>query len=437
MNPTPRQDPKTRFNPKAPRRLSVCSITVAPLVAQTLIRSCSWRGQTSAVSVRAAASKSCRAARTGCASTAASTQLPAADTTFARQCRLACARREAEKVRTRLLAQIDERRNPRTSATVAQLLDRHLKESRLGTNTAHTYRGLVDKHVLPFLGRHRVGSIEPDIVDSLYAELQRCREHCSSRGRTDHRTPRPHDCDDRCRPHQCRPLAASSIRQIHWILSGAFRRAVRWRWIAINPLTQVEPPSQPPPTPRPPTAEEAAKILEAAWTDPDWGMLVWLTMVTGQRRGELCALRWRHVDLPGGIPHLQRSIGQRGSLTWEKDTKTHQDRRIVLDPETLRLLAEHRKRCEQRATAVEVELDDEAFVFSLAPDGCRHLIPDSVTQRYRKMSQRLGIKTSIHKLRHYLSPPATGKLKGPTIKVAIRSMLWQCVRSVSYDLSST
>jgi hypothetical protein len=41
------------------------------------------------------------------------------------------AAREAEKVRTRLLAQVDERRNPRTSATVAQLLDRHLKESRL------------------------------------------------------------------------------------------------------------------------------------------------------------------------------------------------------------------------------------------------------------------------------------------------------------------
>jgi DNA-binding transcriptional regulator YhcF (GntR family) len=99
--------------------------------------------------------------------------------------------------------------------------------------------------------------------------------------------------------------------------------------------------------------------------------------------------------------HLQRSIGQRGSLTWEKDTKTHQDRRIVLDTETLRLLAAHRKRCEQRATSVGVELDNEAFVFSLAPDGSRHLIPDSVTQRYRKMTQRLGINTSIHKLRHF------------------------------------
>ena len=32
---------------------------------------------------------------------------------------------EAEKVRTRLLHEVDERRNPRTKATVMQLLDRY------------------------------------------------------------------------------------------------------------------------------------------------------------------------------------------------------------------------------------------------------------------------------------------------------------------------
>lgn len=36
------------------------------------------------------------------------------------------AARDAEKVRTKLLAQLDERRNPRTRATVNQMLDRYL-----------------------------------------------------------------------------------------------------------------------------------------------------------------------------------------------------------------------------------------------------------------------------------------------------------------------
>lgn len=37
------------------------------------------------------------------------------------------AAKEAEKARTRLLAEVDERRNPRTKATVNQLLDRYLE----------------------------------------------------------------------------------------------------------------------------------------------------------------------------------------------------------------------------------------------------------------------------------------------------------------------
>jgi integrase len=53
----------------------------------------------------------------------------------------------------------------------------------------------------------------------------------------------------------------------------------------------------PTPNPRPPTAAEAARIVNEAWRDPDWGTLVWVAMTTGARRGELCALRWSHVDL--------------------------------------------------------------------------------------------------------------------------------------------
>jgi integrase len=124
-------------------------------------------------------------------------------------------------------------------------------------------------------------------------------------------------------------------------------------------------------------------------------------MVTGFRRGELCAIRWHHLDLGAGVLALERSIGQRSGRTWEKDTKTHQHRRIALDPETLSLLGEHRHRCEERAAALGLALTDDAFVFSLAVDGSVHLKPDSVSQRYARLARRLGISTTIHKLRHY------------------------------------
>jgi integrase len=236
---------------------------------------------------------------------------------------------EAEKVMRRLASQVDERRHPRTAATVDQLLDRHFALVTLERSTIATYQGYANKHIRPLVGHVQVGSLDADLFDSFYGELRRCRQHCDRTKFVEHRTAEEHACDGRCRSHECRPLGASTIRQIHFILSGALKRAVRWRWIATNPITQAEPPSAPKPNPRPPTASEAAHILAEAWSDPDWGMLVWLAMVTGMRRGELCGIRWRHLDLPTGVLRLDRSIGQRSGQMWEKDTKTHQQRRIA------------------------------------------------------------------------------------------------------------
>ncbi|MGH4018707.1 MAG: site-specific integrase, partial [Pseudonocardiaceae bacterium] len=308
---------------------------------------------------------------------------------------------EAEKVIRRLASQVDERRHPRTNATVDQLLDKHFELVALERSTRATYVGYADKHVRPLIGAVPVGSLDADLFDSFYAELRRCREHCDRSRYVEHRTSRPHDCDDRCQPHSCTPLGATTIRQIHFILSGALKRAVRWRWLGTNPIVHAEPPAAPKPNPKPPTAQDAARILAEAWKDPDWGVLVWLAMVTGLRRGELCGVRWRHVDFTGGVLALERSIGQRSGQTWEKDTKTHQHRRIALDPETVDLLRECRHRCAARADALDVDLTENSFVFSLAPDGSTHLRPDSVSQRYGKLVKRLGIPTSIHKLRHY------------------------------------
>ena len=102
-------------------------------------------------------------------------------------------------------------------------------------------------------------------------------------------------------------------------------------------------------------------------------------MTTGARRGELCALRWSNVDLESGTLTIRRAIAQDGRALQEKDTKTHQQRRLALDAETVEVLRDHRERCEERARALGVELRPEAFVFSLAPDGSASLVPGSVT----------------------------------------------------------
>ena len=130
--------------------------------------------------------------------------------------------------------------------------------------------------------------------------------------------------------------------------------------VAVNPAAQAAKPTVPKSDPQPPSGLEAARIVVEAWKDPDWGMLVWLAMMTGARRGELCALRWDRVDFTTGVLQIRTSIAQQGANTWEKDTKTHQQRRITLDPQTLALLRTYHARRVGLAAVLNLDLPSES-----------------------------------------------------------------------------
>lgn len=70
------------------------------------------------------------------------------------------ARKEAERVRTGFLSQLDERRNPKTRATVNQLMDRYEKVVDVDRTTKRTYLGYIRKHIRPLLGKLAGGSCQ-------------------------------------------------------------------------------------------------------------------------------------------------------------------------------------------------------------------------------------------------------------------------------------
>jgi hypothetical protein len=53
---------------------------------------------------------------------------------------------EAEKAVRRLAAQVDERKHPRTNATLDQLLDRYLETLDVAESTRKMYAKYADKH---------------------------------------------------------------------------------------------------------------------------------------------------------------------------------------------------------------------------------------------------------------------------------------------------
>ncbi len=315
----------------------------------------------------------------------------------------AATEREAEKLLTRFLAEKDARRAARSRITLGEACDRWLANLDVEVKTKHEYAGYVRRTLRPALGTVPLARLDALAIESLYAQLRRCRRLCRPGNQSvDHRSDRDHLCDRRCAPHRCRPLAPATIRTLHAILSGTLSMAVRYGWITVNPMDQVVKPRAHRPQPCPPTSAEAARLVAAAFDqDDEWGALVWLVMVTGMRRSELAALRWRNVDLERAVVELRAGYVVVGGVGVHKDTKTHQMRRITLDAETVALLVEHHARCAAILAHGGAELTGDHFVFSADPARTKPRNPDAISNRYRRMAEHLGIDTHIHALRHY------------------------------------
>jgi integrase len=292
---------------------------------------------------------------------------------------------EAKVELTKLQNQLDEQRHPRSSITVGQVIDKWLEVAKLEDTTLQRYEGLIRMYLRPRFGHLPVGRLDVETLDRFYAGLQRCSELCSGRSR-----------------HECQPQSASSVRQIHFILRAALDRAVRWKYLSVNPAVLAEPPAFERSEPDPPSAEEVAALLNEAWVEPWWGLCLWLVMVSGCRRGELCALRWTDLDLTRGVMTIERSYSQTKQRRREKSTKKRQTRRIAIDAHTVTLLTAYHDQCKDHCKALDAELPRDAFVFSHSPDGSTPLLPGSVTQRYRRLAKRVHLRsTRIHALRHY------------------------------------
>jgi hypothetical protein len=140
---------------------------------------------------------------------------------------------DAEAACRRLVDRVREQRQPRTDVTLGELLDRHLALVHASDTTRRSYRYTVTKHLRPLLGHLGLAAVTPEVLDYFYAELRRCRDHC--------RHPQ--------HGHRCRPLGPATVRKIHYLVSGAYRRAARWGWIDRSPTPDADPPPAPHPEP--------------------------------------------------------------------------------------------------------------------------------------------------------------------------------------------
>jgi integrase len=236
---------------------------------------------------------------------------------------------------------------------------------RLAPSTMASYRKNIRLHVEPYIGAVPLASLTTARVDTLYRQLERG-------GRADYR--------------EGEGLSPRTVRYVHTILSAALGAAVKHHRLARNPAATATPPSAKQarsPEMHPWNAAQLAAFLGWSAENSQHHVAWTLLAMTGMRRGEALALRWRDVNLDVGTVSVRRSAGVvrikgEGATIAEGDTKTGKPRVIDLDASTVAGLRAHRK---ARGAVHLNHVRDDALVFG-DHEG-RHLHPERFTRTFR------------------------------------------------------
>jgi integrase len=273
----------------------------------------------------------------------------------------------------------DNRSATDSTASVRSLVEEWLRHSEArgrAPSTLHDARRSAETVIFPEFGDVPISDLTPRHLDEWYRKL------AAGEGRE-------------------RPLKPASIRRHHAVLSAALNQAVRWGWLERNPAERAQPPPLGRTELQVPTPEEVRTLLvRGTERNERWGMLLSLAVLTGARRGELCAMRW--TDIEGGQIRIRRSLYRAGTDRGEKSTKTGRERWVVVAPAGQALLATWHARCAEVADAADVSLVPDAFVVSPLPDGSRPVNPETFSSVVHKLCADLGMPyVHLHSIRHF------------------------------------
>lgn len=188
---------------------------------------------------------------------------------------------------------------------------------RLAPNTAAHWRGALDHHIIPELGRARLADLGPPQVQQWLTRLD------------------------------AKGLGPWARIKAHAVLRAALNDALRWKRVTLNAAALVKAPPLPTRAPVILTPDQARDLL-ARVGGTAMEAILHLALYGALRQGEILALRWRDVGLTAGIVTVSATL-TRGKDRHRAPPKTERSRRRVpLAAPTLTALRAHRQR-EQRA----------------------------------------------------------------------------------------
>ena len=259
--------------------------------------------------------------------------------------------------------------------TLGEWLDRWLAEYKDGTirsGTLEGYRNYIENYIKPQLGGKQVSLITPQDVQRMYRRLKsggRVREDAEGSKR----------------------LSDSTVRHIHTMLHGAMKAAVQAHIIPKNPTENATVPKSNYKPMQVLNEQELDTFLQAVQKDDIWRDFFYTELMTGLRRGEICALMWRDFDAKAGTLGISRTLHSKGQGIYALgDTKTSQGNRTIILPESVAALLRARKKA---------SISQWIFPQPASPE--LPMNPGTAYRRLKTLLEEAGLPSiRFHDLRH-------------------------------------
>jgi integrase len=262
--------------------------------------------------------------------------------------------------------------------TLAAFLSRwldHIK-SQVTPKSHERYAGIVNQNLIPALGAVRLNQLKPIQISAAYsAALTGGRRDGAEGG-----------------------LAPRTVGHMHRVLKQALGQAARWGELNRNPADGIDPPKVERKPMQTYDLPETVELIEAVRDTP---LLVptLLGVLCGLRRGEICALRWRNVDLATGQMSIVESVEQTKAGLRFKSPKSGKGRTVALSATMVEELRAQRAQRAQELLKLGVRLSDDDLVIGHA-DGSM-VSPIYISQLWaRKIAKTRLARLRFHDLRH-------------------------------------
>lgn len=234
--------------------------------------------------------------------------------------------------------------------------------------TMKSYRTQINNHIIPSLGRVKLGTLAPHHIQKFYNKLN---EYYSPK----------------------------TIKNIHGVLHKGLKQAMDLGYLKTNPADICKLPKITK-TQITPMDKDIIPAFMDAIKGHQFGTLYLVDLFTGLRQSEIIGLTWDCVDFEAGTVFVYRQYQKlNGGYKWAtlKNGKTRLIKPANLVMDTLK--AEKIRQAENRLMAGSAWDNPENFVFT-NPLGT-HMKHETISKNYKKVVAEIGCPDlRFHDLRH-------------------------------------